>query len=176
MIISLAGYMGSGKSHIAKILSRKLNVKRIDLDEEIIFQQGKPIAELFAKHGEIGFRKIEREILCQLLQSEKNVLLSLGGGTPVYYDNIEMINRYSESFYLRASVPTLTKRLAPQKAHRPLIAHIADEKLPEFISKHLFERIPFYSKCTHTITVDGKTAEDIAGEIIHLLPPQDPAN
>ena len=170
MIISLAGYMGCGKSHIAKMLSHKLNFKLVDLDEKIVQQQGRTIAEIFAEKGEIGFRRIERDTLHVLLQSEENIILSLGGGTPVYYDNIEIINQKSESFYLRASVATLTERLKPQKSHRPIIAHISDDGLPEFISKHLFERAPYYAQCRHQLITDHKTPENIAEEIIRLLP------
>ncbi|MEN2435117.1 shikimate kinase [Weeksellaceae bacterium A-14] len=170
MIISLAGYMGCGKSHIAKILSHRLNFKCIDLDEEIALRQGKAIAEIFAGKGEIAFRKIEKETLGLLLQSEENMILSLGGGTPVYHHNIDLINQKSESFYLRASVATLTERLTPEKSHRPLIARIADDDLPEFISKHLFERAPYYAQCRHHLITDGKTPEAITDEIIRLLP------
>lgn len=169
MIISLTGYMGSGKSHISKILSDKLNFKLIDLDKEISKKNKLTIPEIFDKKGEIYFRKLERETLEEILASEENVVLSLGGGTPVYYNNMEIINHNSKSFFLRASVGTLTERLLKQKDKRPLIANIDDENLAEFIAKHLFERNPFYSKAQYQINTDRRNPEDIVNEIAEKL-------
>lgn len=170
MIISLLGYMGSGKSHISKLLSSKLNFKLIDLDKEIIKRNNCSISEIFQKKGEIFFRKQEREALEEVLATEQNAILSLGGGTPVYYNNMDVINQNSISIYLSANIPTLTQRLYKQKDKRPLIANISDEALPEFIAKHLFERNPFYRKAQFMVSTDEKTPEEIVDEIIHLLP------
>lgn len=169
MIISLVGYMGCGKSHISKILSEKINFKLIDLDKEISRRNKLTISEIFEKKGEISFRKLEREALEEILASEENVVLSLGGGTPVYYNNMEIINHSSKSFFLRASVSTLSERLSKQKEKRPLIANISDENLSEFIAKHLFERNQFYSKAQFNINTDAREPEDIVKEIIEKL-------
>ncbi|WP_426276406.1 shikimate kinase [Chryseobacterium sp. S-02] len=169
MIISLVGYMGSGKSHISKILSEKLNFKLIDLDKEISRQNKLTISEIFEQKGEIYFRKLEREALEEILASEENVILSLGGGTPVYYNNMEIINHNSKSVFLRASVGTLSQRLLKQKEKRPLIANISDENLAEFIAKHLFERNEFYNKAQINVITDSKTPEAIVDEIIEKL-------
>lgn len=169
MIISLVGYMGSGKSHISKILSEKINFKLIDLDKEISKKNKLTIPEIFEKKGEIYFRKLEREALEEILATEENVILSLGGGTPVYYNNMEIINHSSRSIFLKASVATLSERLLKQKEKRPLIANIPDENLPEFIAKHLFERNAFYSKAQYSINTDSREPEDIVNEIVEKL-------
>jgi len=169
MIISLVGYMGSGKSHISKILSEKLDFKLIDLDKEISRRNKLTIPEIFEKKGEIYFRKLEREALEEILASEENVVLSLGGGTPVYYNNMEIVNHNSKSVFLRASVGTLSERLLKQKEKRPLIANISDENLPEFIAKHLFERNEFYNKAQINVITDAREPEDIVEEIIEKL-------
>ncbi len=169
MIISLIGYMGSGKSHISKVLSSNLNLKLIDLDKEIIAQENMTIAEIFDKKGEIYFRKRERALLHEFLNSERNCILSVGGGTPAYYDNIQIINNKSTSVYLRTSVKNLTERLLKHKLKRPMIAKIDDADLPEFIAKHLFERQPFYGLAQHTVITDDKTPEQIAAEIAALI-------
>ncbi|KUJ51213.1 shikimate kinase [Chryseobacterium sp. JAH] len=169
MIISLVGYMGSGKSHISKILSEKINFKLIDLDREISRRNKLTIPEIFEKKGEIYFRKQEREILEELLATEENIILSLGGGTPVYYNNMEIINHNSKSIFLRTSINTLIERISKQKEKRPLIANISDENLPEFIAKHLFERNQFYSKAQFIISTDAKEPEEIMNEIIEKL-------
>lgn len=165
MIISLVGYMGSGKSHVAKVLSQKLQLKIIDLDREISLKNNLTIPEIFAQRGEIFFRKQEKEILEHNFSLNESGILSVGGGTPCFYNNMETITQNSESFFLQTSVKNLTERLIPQKDKRPLIARIPDEDLPEFIAKHLFERNPFYSKSKFTIITDGKTAEQVADEI-----------
>lgn len=169
MIISLLGYMGSGKSHISKNLSQKINFKLIDLDQKISEQHGISIPEIFQTRGEIYFRKEEKRILEQLLNSEENLILSLGGGTPVYYDNMNIINEKSKSIFLRASVDTLTNRVLLQKNSRPLISKLEDSDIPEFIAKHLFERNPYYSQAHITIDTDSKTASEISEEIIKKL-------
>jgi shikimate kinase len=169
MIISLVGYMGSGKSHISKILSEKLNFRLIDLDKEISRRNKLTIPEIFEKKGEIYFRKLERETLEEILASEENVVLSLGGGTPVYYNNMEIINHNSKSVFLRASIATLSERLSKQKEKRPLIANISEEDIPEFIAKHLFERNEFYSKAQISVSTDNREPENIVDEIIEKL-------
>lgn len=170
MIISLIGYMGSGKSHISKNLSEKINLQVFDLDHEISLNFGKTIPEIFSEKGEIFFRKEEKKILEEFLNKKnQDFILSLGGGTPVYYNNIESINALSESIYLRSSVSILTERLLLQKENRPLIANLDDEALPEFIAKHLFERNVFYAQAKHVIDTDHKTPDAISEEIINLL-------
>jgi len=161
--------MGSGKSHISKILSDKINFKLIDLDKEISRRNKLTIPEIFEKKGEIHFRKLERETLEEILATQENIVLSLGGGTPVYYNNMEIINNNSKSIFLRASISTLAERISKQKEKRPLIAKIADEDIPEFIAKHLFERNVFYSKAQFSINTDNKNPEDIIQEIIEKL-------
>lgn len=161
--------MGSGKSHISKILSDKLNFKLIDLDKEISRRNKLTVPEIFEKKGEIYFRKLERETLEEILATEENLILSLGGGTPAYYNNMEIINNNSKSVFLRTSIPTLAERISKQKEKRPLIANIPDEDLPEFIAKHLFERNAFYSKAQFTVATDAREPEVIANEIIEKL-------
>ncbi len=169
MIISLLGYMGSGKSHVSKNLSKKLNFQLIDLDQKISEDNLLGIPEIFQTKGEIFFRKEEKRVLENILNEEKDIILSLGGGTPVYYNNMDLINEKSKSIFLRASVKTLTERVLLQKNTRPLIAKLNDDDVPEFIAKHLFERNPFYSKSHFTVDTDSKTANDISAEIIKLL-------
>lgn len=169
MIISLIGYMGSGKSHISKVLKKKTQLKLIDLDKEISLKNNMTIAEIFNNKGEIYFRKQEREILEKILETEKNCILSIGGGTPAYYNNMELINKNTESVFLITSVTKLVNRISKQKNKRPLVAKISDEDLPEFIAKHLFERNIFYSQAKYSINTDDKSPEQIADEILSLF-------
>ena len=160
------GYMGSGKTLVSKELSVLNNFKIFDLDTEISKQNNSSIAEIFKKKGEIFFRKTEKEVLEKILSSEKNIILSLGGGTPCYYNNIDRINEKTISVFLKTNVKTLTQRLSSEKDKRPLIQNISNEDLPEFIAKHLFERNPFYNQAKITINTDNLSAREIAEEIL----------
>ena len=171
MIISLIGYMGSGKSHISKLLSEKINFQLFDLDKVISNHYQQTIPEIFKKKGEIFFRKLEKETLESILKNENKCILSVGGGTPVYYNNMDLLNDNTITIYLRANVNTLTERLIKQKEKRPIIAKISDEDLPEFIAKHLFERNIFYNKSQFIIDTDNKSPEVIVEEILAILPP-----
>ena len=165
--------MGSGKTLVSKELSILNNFKIFDLDTEISKQNNSSIAEIFKKKGEIFFRKIEKEVLEKILSTEKNIILSLGGGTPCYYNNIDSINEKTISVFLKTNVKTLAQRLSSEKDKRPLIQNISNEDLPEFIAKHLFERNPFYNQAKITINTDNLSAREIAEEIltqIKLIP------
>lgn len=166
MIISLMGYMGSGKTLVSKELSVLNNFKIFDLDTEISKQNNHSITEIFKEKGEIFFRKIEKEVLEKILSTEKNIILSLGGGTPCYYNNIDSINEKTISVFLKTNVKTLAQRLSSEKDKRPLIQNISNEDLPEFIAKHLFERNPFYNQAKITINTDNLSAREIAEEIL----------
>ena len=128
-----------------------------------------PTPERFKKKGEIFFRRQERALLEEIVATEDSCILSLGGGTPAYYNNMELINQNSESIFLRTSVKNLTERLLKQKHKRPLIANISDQDLPEFIAKHLFERNIFYNKAKYTVNTDDKTPEMVVEELCDLL-------
>ena len=158
--------MGSGKTLVSKELNILNNFKIFDLDTEISKQNNSSIAEIFKKKGEIFFRKTEKEVLEKILSSEKNIILSLGGGTPCYYNNIDSINEKTISIFLKTNVKTLAQRLSSEKDKRPLIQNISNEDLPEFIAKHLFERNPFYNQAKITINTDNLSAREIAEEIL----------
>jgi shikimate kinase len=107
----------------------------------------------------------------ELLASSKQTVISLGGGTPCYYDNMKSVHETPActSIYLRANVPFLTDRLFPEKNHRPLIASTTSkEDLAEFIGKHLLERAAFYEMADFTVDIKGKSPEQIADEISRL--------
>jgi shikimate kinase len=165
--ITLLGYMGSGKSTVARILGSEMGVPALDLDDYIIEKEGLSIPEIFASRGEIYFRRMENKYLTELLDSEESFVLSLGGGTPCYADNMEQIVQKSRSIYLRASIGTLFDRLVQEKENRPLISSLEEEQLAEFIAKHLFERRSFYERAGETIVIDGKDPQLIAREIGH---------
>ena len=167
----LLGYMGCGKTKIGKRLSKKLSIDFIDLDQKIESHYSKTISQLFNDFGEIGFREIEREILIKILDNKDRFVLSLGGGTPCYFDNMEIIQKKTNfSFYINLSSKVLAKRLFSRKSKRPLISSVDNEKeMLNFINKHLFERNIFYMKAKHIINCNKRDVNRICKSIIELL-------
>ena len=172
MIVVLIGYMASGKSTLGGILAKKLSYEFIDLDDYIEKNEKSTISNIFKLKGEIHFRKLETHYLNELLNSKSNLVLSLGGGTPCYSNNMDLVlnAKNVKSFYLKTSIPTLIARLKNEKSKRPLVAHIkTDEMLVEFIGKHLFERSQFYNLANVTLATDKKSAKDIIEELVFEL-------
>ncbi len=172
MKIFLLGYMGSGKTTVGKMLSNDMELEFFDLDQQIEKEEGKKISELFAEKGEVFFRKKERKVLEDVLNSERELLVSLGGGTPCYGNNLEIIkaNPENKTVYLKYSISYLLDRLWNERSGRPMISHLNDkEKLEEFIRKHLFERGFYYNQSEIIINCDEKSPEEIGSEIEERL-------
>ena len=168
--IILLGYMGSGKSTIAQLLSEIIGVPYLDLDQMIESKTNLSIATLFKEKGEIYFRKLEHEIFQELMCNPDPMVLSLGGGTPCYANNHIMLNElHSVSIYLKASINTLYERLILDKKNRPLLADQGEAELKEFIAKHIFDRSFYYHQSQHTIVVDAKSPDSIVREIQKIL-------
>jgi len=170
--VILIGYMGSGKSAVGLLLKKKIGLSFWDLDDYIEKQENTSIASLFSSRGELYFRSLERKYLEQLLADPNPMIIALGGGTPCYYDTMDFLtqNENTTTVYLKTSITELGARLFPTRKSRPLIAHLqSEEELTEFIGKHLFERIPFYSHANFTIATDGLTSTEVAQKIATLL-------
>ena len=170
MKIVLLGYMASGKSTIGREISKKLDMKFIDLDHYVSKRENSSISEIFKVKGEIYFRRIESLYLSEILNSKGNFILSLGGGTPCYSNNMELIlNSEASSIYIKTSIKTIVSRLTAEKSKRPLVADLENNKLTEFVAKHLFERRFFYEQATITMNTEDKSAEEITTELRILL-------
>jgi len=169
MKIVLIGYMASGKSVIGKLLASKMNIDFIDLDAYIESQEKMTVSNIFSKNGEIYFRKIESLYLDKLLKADKNYIISTGGGTPCYGNNLNEIKTSAISIYLKASIKVIYNRLLHESEQRPIVSEIPKNKLEEFIAKHLFERRSFYEQSNYTILVSEKTIAEIVDEIIQLI-------
>ncbi|MAP79529.1 MAG: shikimate kinase [Aequorivita sp.] len=159
MKILLIGYMGSGKSSVGKQLATSLNLPFLDLDTEIEQKEGISIAQIFDSKGEIYFRKIEIEVLKNLLAKPTDFVLATGGGTPCYSNTMQLMLKQPNCavVYLKTSLHELTDRLYSQKANRPLISHLnSKEVLEDFIRKHLFERAYYYNQAE--VVVDNTSS------------------
>jgi len=168
--IVLLGYMGCGKSTIAQNLSKITKIPFLDLDKCIEKRANLSINEIFEQKGEIYFRKLEHEMFVELLQSTENNIIGLGGGTPCYANNHELLKKGDvTSIYLKASIETLYNRLIHNKSKRPLIANMNEEEMKEFIAKHLFDRSFYYNHAQHKVSVDNKTVEETVEDILKIL-------
>lgn len=161
--------MGSGKSTIAHLLSESTDLPYFDLDKIIEEREQKTIPELFSEKGEIYFRKLESQILKEMIQKEEAMILSLGGGTPCYAGNHLLLNEENViSVYLKASIDSLYNRLVEHKTNRPLIAEMSESEMKEFIAKHLFDRSYYYHHAKHTVVTDDKELDAIVATIKEL--------
>lgn len=168
MIVVLIGYMASGKSTIGKKLATKVGFDFLDLDDYIVEKEQQTILDIFQNKGEIYFRKSETEYLKHLLHSKDNIILSLGGGTPCYGNNMALIKNSInvKSIYLKASIGKLSKNLFKNRAKRPMVAHLESKQaMAEFVGKHLFERLQFYIQADYTIDTDGRSKKKIVNKI-----------
>jgi shikimate kinase len=168
--IILLGYMGCGKSTIANTLSRMVQIPYVDLDEYIEKKANQTIKQIFETHGEIYFRKLEHTSFVELLNTPDIMIIGLGGGTPCYANNHELLKGDGvTSVYLKASIETLFNRLVANKSKRPLIADKSEAEMREFIAKHLFDRSFYYNHAQHKVSVDDKSIEETVNDILNLL-------
>ncbi|OYP46929.1 shikimate kinase [Prevotella sp. P4-98] len=150
--IILIGYMGSGKTTIGKALSKETGMMFYDLDWYIESRMRKTVAQIFAEKGEEGFRKIEHNMLHEVAEFE-NVIISCGGGTPCFFDNIDYINQQGEVVYLKATPEVLYRHLLMGKVERPLIKNKTPEELIAYITEQVAKREEFYNKARYTLDV-----------------------
>ena len=162
--------MGCGKSTIAQTLSKNNGIPFVDLDQYIEKKINLTINAIFEQRGEIYFRKLEHQAFVELLNSSKPLIIGLGGGTPCYANNHELlIGENVVSIYLKASIQTLFDRLSLNKSKRPLIANKSDKELKEFIAMHLFERSFYYNQAQYAVSVDDKSIDQTVLDIVALL-------
>lgn len=170
--IIIIGYMGSGKTTVGHALSQELGLPFYDLDWYIETRMHRTVKQIFDEKGEEGFRKIEHNLLHEVAEFE-DVIISCGGGTPCFFDNIDYINRQGETVYLKCTTDVLYKHLKMGKTVRPLLLNKTSDEVKTFIEAQLKQREPFYAKAKHIVDVslmDNKekiktTVDAIRGEL-----------
>ena len=153
--------MGSGKTTLAKKLAKKLNRSFYDLDHEIEAIENLKIPQIFEEKGEDYFRELESKMLKTILAKEELFVLSVGGGTPCFYDSMKLINESGISVYLKYNVGILTSRLINAKVKRPLIKALNEEELKKFITNKLSEREEFYKQSNFTLEGNNLKVEGL---------------
>ena len=151
--IILIGYMGAGKTTVGKALAKELRMPFYDLDWYIESRMHKTVKAIFDERGEAGFRKIEHNMLHEVAEFE-DVIISCGGGTPCFFDNIDYMNRQGETVYLKATPEVLYGHLKMGKTIRPLLLNKTADEVQVFIREQLAQREPYYSKAKHVLDVN----------------------
>ncbi|WNJ16805.1 shikimate kinase [Pontibacter sp. G13] len=162
----LIGFMGSGKTSLGKRAANQLGWEFVDLDHWIEAKVGKTVPVIFEEMGESAFRDMEREALEALSEPAQTPrLISCGGGTPCYGDNMALINRLGTSVYLRQRLGILTQRLTQQRAGRPMLSAVPADELPTFIRELLTKREPYYLQAHHVLSDEELTVAGIVGAL-----------
>ena len=145
--------MGSGKNYWGKLWSEKTALNFYDLDEIIEKEQAKTVAEIFREDGENRFRELETIALRNLVD-KNDFIVSCGGGTPCFNDNISWMNKKGTTIYLRSSPKNILKRLITEKEKRPLIKNLQGDELLTYITNKIKERDFFYKQAKIILDVD----------------------
>src|ERR1700738_2617985 len=124
MKIFLIGFMGSGKTHWGRQLSAKLQLPFFDLDTVIVAKEKQSLAAIFSRQGEEYFRYQERDTLEEITHKQESFILSCGGGTPCFFNNIEFMKKSGKVIWLNTAIDTLQQRLLKERMSRPLIREI----------------------------------------------------
>lgn len=164
--IILMGFMGSGKSTIGKLLSQEMKYSFIDLDSYIEHRYHKTINHLFDEKGEEEFRQIESEMLREVLQFEE-VVISTGGGTPCFNNNLELIRQSGITVYIEVDEDIICARLAKAKISRPLIKQKSEDEIRDYVRETILRRAPFYEQADiiHHNSTYHKQKEAFAHEL-----------
>jgi len=162
--IYLIGFMGAGKTTVAKILSKRLNFDFVDLDLDIEKEQGISISEMFEKHGEKYFRDVETDSL-RKISEKSNQIISTGGGIVIKDENWQIMRNRGVSVYLKSSIETLFNRVK-HKSTRPLL----NVENPFEKAKELFSsRESLYEKSDIILDREGIEPGDVAMAIVREM-------
>ncbi|MBC8034257.1 MAG: shikimate kinase [Chitinophagaceae bacterium] len=159
--VFLIGFMGSGKTHWGKLLAGNMDTPFFDLDEVIVKAEGKSIADIFASEGEEYFRYKERDLLEELVENNKRCVVSCGGGTPCFFNNIDFMKKEGEVIWLNTHIDVLVRRLLRQKSARPIIRLVPDDELKSFILKKMQDRRLYYEQADLVIKEENLTLQHL---------------
>ncbi|MCF8234273.1 MAG: shikimate kinase [Bacteroidales bacterium] len=168
MRVYLIGYMFSGKTTVGRKLARRFGYEFRDTDQVMEGRYKLSIPDFFNKYDEELFRELEHNTLIELSGLD-NVVISTGGGTPCYHDNMSLMKEAGISVYLKMDVKSIHDRYKNSKKARPILDKIPESEIPEFFQDHLTEREQFYQQAD--ITVKGENADiDLIYRSIRSLP------
>lgn len=169
MKIFLIGLPGCGKTTLGQEVANRLNRNFVDLDVEIARSEKRAIAEIFSTLGEAKFRELERTQLSAWCERKDDYIMATGGGTPCFFDNIQLINTAGISIFIDTEVAVIARRmLKTDLAKRPLFSRETEQTIGARINKMREERIPFYQQARRTLSGNAVSAEKIVEEVMRL--------
>jgi shikimate kinase len=156
--IVLVGFMGTGKSTVARLLAARTGFRAVDTDEEIVRRAGKPIADIFAADGEPFFRELESRVLAEVLAGADQVIAT-GGGAVLREENRRRMLAGGWVVALTAARDALVARLAGEAGVRPLLAGGAAAKIDALLAarRHAYD----FAHCA--VDTSRRTPEEVAG-------------
>lgn len=146
--------MYSGKTTVGRKIARKLNFDFRDIDNAFEEKYKISVVDFFMKYGETLFRKIEHDLLIELLSLEKTII-STGGGTPCYYNNMEIINKNGFSLYLKMSIKSIISRMNQSKKRRPVLEQLKNGSVEGFVTNQLLEREKYYNQANQVVKAES---------------------
>lgn len=166
--IYIIGYMGAGKSGVAKRLAARLGWQSCDTD--VMFEEKYRITinDFFAKYGQDLFRKLESDILHTTVSMD-NVVIATGGGTPCFFDNMQWMNDNGLTVFLSMSAKSAAVRLSQTKKKRPLTLGLSGDELLHFVEQQYEQRLPFYTQAQMTFKAENCDIEGIANALSDAL-------
>ncbi|MFO8129859.1 MAG: shikimate kinase [Bacteroidales bacterium] len=168
MRIFLVGFMGAGKTTVGRKLARKLDHDFYDTDHVFEEKFRYTIYNFFEHFGEDMFRKLEYGVLQDLIRNTSDVVISTGGGTPCFYDNMDIMNRSGITVYLTMHKSSLKQRLIRSKRPRPALKGMSEEHMEKYIDELLDRRESYYSLARITVKGENCNVDDLCREIVDL--------
>lgn len=163
----LVGYMGCGKSTLGRKTARRLGVEFADTDALLEQREGASVADVYQLAGEEYFRRAERAVLDELIDSGRCLVVSTGGGLPTWSDNMARMNAAGTTVYLRRPAEQIARRLSPYgRQKRPRLRGLADDELVDFMRRDMADREPFYKQALLVVDCVGRTDAELVEWII----------
>jgi len=166
--VFLIGFMGAGKTSIGKELSAKMKCSFVDLDLFIERRYHKTVRQIFEEKGEDAFREIECKALREVAEFE-DVVISTGGGTPCFHQNMMFMNKQGTTVYLKVSNEELVRRINLNKNTRPLLKDFSNDRLIRFVEETIAKRTAFYEQAQIIFTVEMQDIAMVASSLLKLL-------
>ena len=166
----LVGYMGCGKSTLARKIARRLGVEAVDTDRAVEEREGATVGDIFRYEGEERFREVEREVLERLIADPATRVVSTGGGLPLWRDNMARMNEAGTTVYLRRSAEQIARRLSPYgRQKRPRLRGLSDGELVGFMARDIAERESCYAQARWVFDCDALSDDEVAENILSKI-------